>query len=217
MAQDGSLDEQQLIQGLRERDPRTLEALITQYSHELFYLARLILAGAGSPQDAEECVNDLFVTVWQEFDSYDPARGSLRTWLTMRTRYIVLDRRRKLMRQNPADSLVASLHEEYTLAALSDGVESERRPTNLPMTAGIDTLLEEREQRQAMYTALENLPELERLMVYLRYFKLASVDEIASRVGLTKHAVDTRLWRVRKSLTKVLQEQVYDPSLKTTK
>ncbi len=218
--QEGWLDEQQLIQGLRARDPHILEALIAQYSHELFYLTRLILEGMGTAQDAEECVNDLFVTAWQEFDSFDPTRGSLRTWLTMRARYIALNRRRHLMRHNPSDAPLASLSEERTLAQEQpglDGTEQAYGQAHLPMTVGIDTLLEQREQHEAMYAALDRLPELDRLLVYLRYFKLASIEEIAARTGLSKHAVDTRLWRVRKSLRETLREQVHESSLKTTK
>src|SRR5690242_8690686 len=115
-AEDIWLDEQRLIHGLRAHDPLSLEALINQYSRELFYFARLVLGGAGSVQDAEECLNDLFVVVWQEFDSFDPARGSLRTWLMMRTKYIALDCRRRLLRQHPADLPMMPLYEEYTLA-----------------------------------------------------------------------------------------------------
>lgn len=108
MVQEGWMDEQRLIQGLRARNPRTLETLIAQYSHELFYFIRLVLEGVGSLQDVEECLNDLFVTVWQEFESFNPARGSLRTWLTMRAKYIALDQRRKLMRRHPSGALVMS-------------------------------------------------------------------------------------------------------------
>src|SRR5690349_5008632 len=124
MAEDTWQDEQQIIQGLRARDPLSLETLIHHYSRELFYFARLILAGAGAAQDAEECLNDLFVTVWQEFDSFDPARGSLRTWLTMRTKYIALDCRRHLLRRQPPDVPVVALHEEYGLAQKRRPLES---------------------------------------------------------------------------------------------
>jgi hypothetical protein len=65
--------------------------------------------------------------------------------------------------------------------------------------------------------ALERLPDLDRLLVYLRYFQLASFDEIALRTGLSKHAVDTRLWRVRKSLREALREPAHDSPLKRTK
>ena len=220
MVQDGWLDEYRLTQGLRARDSFTLEALIAQYSHELFYLIRLILDGVGSAQDAEECVNDLFVTVWQDFESFDPARGSLHTWLSMRAKYIALDRRRHLVRRNPSGSLAVNQLADQT----SSQDRSRQDEFNLPgATLGqlndtsVDALLEQRERRVEVWGALERLPELDRYLVYLRYFQLASIEEIARRTGLSRHAVDTRLWRARKSLRESLQEQVHDPSLKTTK
>src|SRR5579863_2143865 len=95
--QDWSDDD--LAQRLLQHDPEALETLITRYSRELFYFIRLVLDGVGIAQDAEECVNDLFVAVWQEIDTFDPGRGTLRTWLTMRAKYIALDRRRQLCRR----------------------------------------------------------------------------------------------------------------------
>src|SRR6266699_6866028 len=95
--QDWSDDD--LAQRLHERNPEALETLISRYSRELFYFIRLVLDGVGVVQDAEECVNDLFVAAWQEIDSFDPERGTLRTWLTMRAKYIALDRRRQLCRR----------------------------------------------------------------------------------------------------------------------
>src|SRR2546430_13434368 len=95
--QDWSDDD--LARRLHERDPEALETLISRYSREMFYFIRLVLDGIGVAQDAEECVNDLFVAVWQEIDTFDPGRGTLRTWLTMRAKYIALDRRRQLCRR----------------------------------------------------------------------------------------------------------------------
>lgn len=220
MVQDGWLDEQRLIQGLRARNPRVLETLIAQYSHEFFYFIRLVLEGIGSVQDAEECVNDLFVTVWQDFDSFDPARGSLRTWLTMRAKYIALDRRRHLARRNPSGALVASHPVEHYASSDGSGTDELSREMDTlsqRVDTSLDTLLEQRERREEVRRALVRLPDLDRMLVYLRYFQLASIDEIALRTGLSKHAVDTRLWRVRKSLRVALQEQVHDSPLKTTK
>ncbi len=220
MVQEGWLDESRLIQGLQARNPIILEALITQYSHELFYFIRLILEGVGSIQDAEECVNDLFVAVWQDIDSFDPARGSLRTWLTMRAKYIALDRRRHLMRRNPSGSLVVSqLAEQATAQEHSRAGELRQDDAMLSprSDSSIDSLLEQRERRAEIHRALERLPELDRLLVYLRYFQLATIEEIAARTGLSKHAVDTRLWRVRKALREALQEHLHDTPVKATR
>ncbi len=68
-----------LYRGLVERDPHALEALMRRYSREMSYFIRVVLDGVGTSQDAEECASDLFLVVWQEIGSFDPARGSLRT------------------------------------------------------------------------------------------------------------------------------------------
>src|SRR6266516_2447384 len=91
--------DEDIAERLHRRDPEALETLIFRYSRELFYFIRLVLDGVGVTQDAEECVNDLFVAVWQEIDTFDSARCTLRTWLTMRAKYIALDRRRQLCRR----------------------------------------------------------------------------------------------------------------------
>lgn len=215
MAEETWLDEHRLMEGLCTRDPLSLEALINRYSRELFYFARLILGGAGSVQDAEECLNDLFIVVWQEFESFDPARGSLRTWLIMRTKYIALDCRRQLLRQRSAGLVQVPLYEEYTLAQDQQPLESLKQQQEAQMqltTAGVDVLLEQRERREALRLALEQLPEFDRLIVYLRYFRFASIKAIAGRTGLTKHAVEARLWRARNALREALQEPVKNTS-----
>jgi RNA polymerase sigma factor (sigma-70 family) len=218
-AEDTWRDEQRLIHGLRAHDPLSLEALINQYSRELFYFARLVLGGVGSAQDAEECLNDLFVVVWQEFDSFDPARGSLRTWLIMRTKYIALDCRRQLLRQQPADLPMIPLYEEYALAQGQRALDSlkQQEAQIQPMCARVDVLLEQCERREELRRALEQLPEFDRFIIYLRYFQFAGIREIAARAGLTRHAVEARLWRARKVLREALQEQVHDTPVKATK
>src|SRR6202790_2888174 len=100
--------DEDLAKRLHEHDPEALETLISRYSRELFYFIRLVLDGVGGSQDAEECVYDLFLAVWQEIETFDAERGTLRTWLTMRAKYIALDRRRQLCRRQthilqPAD------------------------------------------------------------------------------------------------------------------
>jgi RNA polymerase sigma-70 factor (ECF subfamily) len=52
--------------------------------------------------------------------------------------------------------------------------------------------------------ALLRLPELELQLVYLRYFRLKGIEEIASKTGLTRRAIDSRLWRARKFLREAL-------------
>src|SRR5579863_7702371 len=123
--QDWSDDD--LAQRLLQHDPEALETLITRYSRELFYFIRLVLDGVGIAQDAEECVNDLFVAVWQEIDTFDPGRGTLRTWLTMRAKYIALDRRRQLCRRQIHTLQVADETRQWNASDCSWGGTTGRK------------------------------------------------------------------------------------------
>jgi RNA polymerase sigma-70 factor (ECF subfamily) len=218
MVQDGCFDEQELIQGLRAQNPLMLQALIIQYSRELFYLIRLILAGVGTEEDAEECANDLFVVVWQEFEGYDPARASLRTWLTMRAKYLALDRRRRMQRRKLSTEPLVSYSEETLVPHEHPypGPAEEQTLLAISSESSLDSLLEQQERHDELRRALEDLPELDRMLIYLRYFYFASMEELATRTGLSKDAVATRLWRVRRNLREVLQEQYNGTPVRTT-
>jgi len=197
-----------LYQGILERNPRALEAMIHRYSREMSYFMRLVLDNSGSAQDAEECTNDLFVAIWQEIDSYDPARSSLRTWLTMRAKYIALDRRRQIQRRQ----LLATM--SLDASELKRPGDTDLSGNDLPALRATDSsmegLIEQRERREELRNALESLSELDRLLVYMRYFRLASTEEICAKTGLTRHAIDTRLWRARKTLRDMLEELTHE-------
>ena len=206
-----------LARGLHERNPEALETLISRYSRELFYFIRLVLDGVGVVQDAEECVNDLFVAVWQEIDSFDPERGTLRTWLTMRAKYIALDRRRQLCRRQAYTLQSADENHQWGTSdgngggrnmLRRGGYEGDGRVA-LPAyaEANMEHLIEQSERREELSLALAMLPELDRQLIYLRYFKFASTEELAAKTGLSRHAVDTRLWRARKKLLETLKER----------
>lgn len=215
--QDWSDDD--LARGLQSRDPEALETLISRYSREIFYFTRVVLDGIGVAQDAEECVYDLFMAVWQEIDSFDAERGTLRTWLTMRAKYIALDKRRQLCRRQMYNLQSADENRQWATGDNGGGrktfgkgvYDNDSRITLPPHSeASMESLLEQSERREELRLALATLPELERYLIIQRYFKFASTEEIAAKTGLTRHAVDTRLWRARKSLRETLKEHSHE-------
>lgn len=209
MAQDG-WDDEALWRGLIARDHRAMEALIARYSREITYFVRTLLEGIGTPQDVEECVSDLFVAAWKEIEDFDPHRGAFRTWLTMRAKYLALDLRRQVQRRQALLAPPRTDHPDRAEVAEigragADGESVSGRADCADQAESVDGLLERRERQAELRIALAELPELDRLLVYLRYFRLETTEQIATRTGLTNRAIDTRLWRSRKALRDVLE------------
>jgi RNA polymerase sigma factor (sigma-70 family) len=199
-------NDETLYKGLVAREARALEALIRRYSREMSYFIRIVLEGVGTLQDAEECANDLFIAAWREIDSYDPARASLRTWLTMRAKYIALDKRRQVQRRHAG---VISLDGDERKKSSAESGSQEIAALYLSDNS-MEGLVEQQERREELDRALNELNALDRRLVLMRYFQLTPTEQICAETGLTRQAIDTRLWRARKALRDALGEHRHE-------
>src|SRR3954452_11412284 len=83
----------QLMERLRgDATGEALRALYRAYSGELYGFALNSLGERGA---AEEIVQEVFTRAWRHAGSYDPGRGSVRTWLYQITRHAIIDARRR--------------------------------------------------------------------------------------------------------------------------
>lgn len=177
------MEEDEIVTGLVQRDFSALNALMNAFINPVYSLCKRILHGIGTAEDVEECTSDSFYAAWNSAGKYDPNRASLRTWVLVITKYTALDRRRSLMRK-------ANLHD----LPLNDEIISSKAQETL-------STIKEREQLQAL---LKTLPPLDRKLIYERYFLDESVTNLALRHGLSRQALENRLWRARKSLKLLL-------------
>ena len=88
------------ITGIRNRDERIIDKVIVKYSKLLWPIACAVLEKVGCDQDAEECVADAFIYLWEHPDKFDPGKGSLKSWLCMVARCKAIDRYRTLSRHS---------------------------------------------------------------------------------------------------------------------
>ena len=83
----------QLMERLRaDATGEALRELYRAYAGELLGFALNALGERGA---AEEIVQEVFTRAWRHADRYDPARGSVRTWLYQITRHAIIDMRRR--------------------------------------------------------------------------------------------------------------------------
>lgn len=175
----GEIGEAKLIAKLQQKDPVALEYVMNTYGKAVYSLAFNILKDLASSEDIEECVSDVFVAAWERSCEYDPARGTLKTWLLLLTKYKALDYRRKIYGDR---KIVREEREEAV---------SPRQLEEMVLT---------REEIKQVIDCLGTMTELDQKIFYHRYFFYESADSIARRFNLTIRAVENRLWRIRKRI-----------------
>lgn len=99
-----------------------LDEIYERYADVCFSVALHVLR---SPDDAEDCVHDVFVRVWQRRDAYQPERGSLRSFLIACVRNDALARRRAAARHRAIEEREAELQTPVEFE-VADHVEAAR-------------------------------------------------------------------------------------------
>ncbi len=174
-----------------ESEDRTLIVLAARGSSEAFGRLYDLHAGAvttvarrllGHEAEVDDLVHDVFLEAWQRAGDYDPARGSVRAWLLVRTRSRCLDRRKS--------------------PARTRGRPLESEPPSDPTAAlRADAYLDSVRVRRA----LERLPEEQRTALVLGYCEGLSSSEIAERlavpIGTVKSRVHAAMQKLRAELS----------------
>lgn len=95
------MSEHVLIQ-IARGDARAVEACMATYGPLVWSLARRYLRNV---QDAEDAVQEIFVGLWKSAESFDPEKGSERTFIMTLARRRLIDRLRRMGRSLKATDL----------------------------------------------------------------------------------------------------------------
>jgi RNA polymerase sigma-70 factor (ECF subfamily) len=185
------LDDRDLVARMRRGDSTALEPLIEQHAGRLY---RVAVGITGNPCDAEEVVQDAFVTLVRKLDSFE-GRAAVGTWLYRVAINGALGKRR-------ARRDVRELSLEDCLPTfLEDGHRAGDRTFLLAdWSQDPEDSLAASEARATLERALDALPPDYRAVVLLRDVEELSNDEAAELLGESVGAVKSRLHRARMAL-----------------
>lgn len=161
--------------------------------HKLSVL-NLCLRFTGNKPDAEDLAQDVFMRIYQAAPRYE-AKAAFTTWLYRIAVNLCLNyqRRKKLLTFFSLDSNHRS--EEDHQRKIPDIISSERP----------DTDYEKKERQQFVQKAIQSLPENQRAVVILYRYQNLSYQEIADTLETTVSAVESRLFRAKLNLKKILK------------
>lgn len=182
------MDNKSIICLLFDRSEQALTQLAQKFGPRLLLTARNIL---GNEQDAEECVSDTYLAIWNAIPPAEP--DPLAGFVFKTGRNLALKR----LRHNTAEK--RNSHYDLSLDELSGCVSG----------GSLDDALSARELGQAIDRFLDTLPRDSRVMFLRRYWFGDSVNQIASAMGYTENAVSVRLNRCRNKLRTYLEQEGY--------
>ena len=184
------MDERHIIRLLFSRAEQAIEALADAYGKRLYGIARNIL---GSTRDAEECVNDTYLALWNAIPPEEP--DPLCAYAYRVGRNIALKR----LRSNTAAIRCADY--DLSLDELAGCIPA----------GDLWEQMEARELGQLIVRFLDGQSKDNRVVFLRRYWFGDSVKAIAHSLGLQERAVSARLSRTRAALKDYLNKEGYSP------
>ncbi len=159
--------EQELIAALKLRREDAFSYL---YDHYAAALNGVILNIIPEIHTATDILQDVFIKIWRQIDSYDPSRARLYTWMFTVARTMAIDHVRSKTWQNNLRN-----------SALTEGSHQLADTTKLPS--------DELGLRKIVHT----LKEEHRTVLELSYFQGYKQEEIAQLLQIPVSTVKTRL------------------------
>ncbi len=182
------MDDNRIIALFFARSELAIQALAAKYGALCRRIAVNILA---DPQDAEECVNDTYLGVWNAVPPHKP--DPLRSFVCRIVRNL------SISRYHANTARKRNSHYDMALEELE----------GMLCGATAEQALEEKELSRSINRFLDLLDERTRVMFVLRYYHACPVAEIAHKLGLRPNNVSVRLLRTRDKLREHLREEGY--------
>lgn len=180
------MEDTEIVALLWQRRESALDEITRRYGRMLKNFAGHILPTA---QDAEECVNDALLDIWNTVPTKRPV--SIASYAAMLTRRRAIDRIRRLTAKKRGGGVYLVALDELE-DCISDKTASDEDSDAI---------------REALNSFLAGLSSEDRMIFMGRYFALESIDSLAENCRVTKNTVNIRLTRMRKKLKAELEER----------
>lgn len=181
------MEDNEIVELFLKRSDSAIAELSNKYGK---YLKTIALNILNNELDAEECVNDTFLAVWNTVPPQTP--DPLLTYICRIVRNLAL----KKYHSNTA----TKRNSTYDIA-LDELIGC------FPSDTNVENEVDSNETVRMINHFLETLNEQDRMIFIRRYWYSDSIKQIADIFGKSEHYISVRLFRIRNSLKQFLIEE----------
>ena len=171
-------------------DDHALAEVFDALAHSVYGSALRVL---GDNSAAQDVVQDVFVELWRHPGRYDPAAGTLRTYLSVLARHRAVDLVRSELRRVARQ-------------------ERSHRRTSASLVADVGDEVLAAETAGLVRSAVRLLPASQRQVIELAYFAGLTCREVAQAVGIPEGTAKSRLRLALAKLEEMLDRQLLESS-----
>ncbi len=186
MKEEEEISQDLVLEGLKKKDPVTIDGFIRQFSRPLF---GVILNYTKNPADAEEILQDTFLKVINKIDTF---REGSPLWPWMRR--IAINNAIMWLRKNkPKQDRTLNLDDMEPVFTN----QGEFKEPVFSWTMDPEDVFMNSELGSELYNAIQSLPVEYRLPLILRDVEGYSLKQISSLIQLKEPTTKTRIHRAR--------------------
>jgi RNA polymerase sigma-70 factor (ECF subfamily) len=178
-----SSGEQALIRQVKKGDLDAYGTIIQIYQSSVFNVCYRVL---GNRQEAEDLTQEAFLRAYRQIASFDLNRPFGPWMRTLAANLCYNHLKRARLNRVPLDDE-------------RDVIEHDSNP-------GPEEVLEINQEHKKLYSAIWKLPDIQRLALELRHFQGLTYQEMAQALLLPLNTVRSHLYRGRKKLAELLEE-----------
>lgn len=174
------MEDKEIIERIiKHGDTKCYAEVVKRYSGTIY---SKVLRLVKQPDMAKDITQQAFIRAYSNLDTW--RGGALGGWINAIAMHLALNHLSKMQRQR-TDSI-----EDKPLPDMSDDYSEER-----------ENML------SAMDRAIERLPEIDRQIIMLHYYKSKKTSEIATILNLSNSNVLVKLHRIREQLKKEIENE----------
>lgn len=162
-----------------------LEDMIALYGGAVKTICINIL-GFENRQDIEECISDVFVELWKNYDNFNLEKGGLKSYIYGIARHKAIDMLRRDMRRR-------------NHIILEDA--------DINVEIDFENEVAKKKNASILKEVIDSLPSPDREIFIYRYYLFEKIKTISEKLKLTPKQVENKLYRGKDQLRKQLLER----------
>lgn len=169
------------IKRLKRQKEDALEYAVDKYLPLVKGITYKVLSPLGNPDLVEECINDVFLSIWHHAHQFEGDNDEFRKWLCVVAKYKAIDAYR-----------IANKRGEVEIIGTND--------LEVGSSPSIENEVLVTESKNELLKLMCGFEVIDRDIFIMKFFLDMTSEEIAKNIGLTKAAVDNRVYRGKKLL-----------------